>query len=82
MRRPLVDRLERRTEQQFRLFVARRPAAFAIHTLPGHFELLVDQHHSLGASAARTARAVLVEYVLSRKSSLHEQFVGSYKPLR
>lgn len=77
-----MDRLQRRPEQQRRFFVARRPPALAIHALPGDLELLVNQHHGLGAPAAGTAHAMPVEHVLSRKSSLHEQLLGSYKPIR
>lgn len=74
--------LQRRPKQQLRFFVARRPAAFAIHALPGDLELFVDQHYSLGTAAAGTTYAVFVEHVLSGKSSLHEELVGSYNPIR
>ena len=78
----LVDRLQRRSKQQLRFFVARGPAAFAVDALPRDFEQLVDQDHSLGAPAARTGYAMFVEHVMSRQASLHEQLLGSYKSLR
>lgn len=78
----LMNGLERGPEQQRRFFVACGPAAFAVDALPGHFELLVDEHHRLRAAAAGATDAMPVEHVVSRQSSLHEQFVGSYKPLR
>lgn len=78
----LVDGPERGPEQQRGFFVARRPAAFAIDALPGNLELLVNQHNRLGTSAARTTRAMLVEHVMNRQSSLHIRLVGSYKPVR
>ena len=78
----LVDRLQRRPEQQLRFFVARRPAAFAVDTLPRHFEELVDEDHCLRAAAARTGYAMFVEHVMSRQASLHVQLLGSYKWLR
>jgi len=82
MKSALVDGFERGPEQQFRLLVARRPPTFAVDALPCDFELLVDQHNSLGAPAARTGYPMLVEQVMSRKASLHRQLVGSYKPVR
>jgi len=77
-----MDGLQRRSEQYRRFFIARRPSALAIHTLPGDFELLVDQHDSLGTPAARTAYPMLVEQFLRCKSSLHVQLLGWYKPVR
>ena len=77
-----MDRLQRRSKQQLRFFVARGPAAFAVDALPCHFEQLVDQDHSFGAPAARTGYAMFVEHVMSRQASLHVQLLGWYKPLR
>ena len=81
-RRRLVDRLQRRSKQQVRFFVARGPAAFAVDALPRDFEQLVDENHCLWAPAARTGYAMFVEHVMSRQASLHVQLLGSYKWLR
>jgi hypothetical protein len=77
-----MDGFQRRSEQYRRFFIARRPSALAIHTLPGDLEVLVDQHNSLGTPAARTRYPMLVEHFLSRKSSLHVQLLGWYKLMR
>ena len=78
----LMDGFERRAQQQFRLFVAGRPPAFAVDALPCDLELLVDQHHGLGAPAAWARHAVLVEDVMGRQASLHVRLVGLYKLLQ
>jgi hypothetical protein len=77
-----VDGLQRGSQQELGFFVARRPPAFAIDTLPGDLELLVNQNHSLGASATGTRHTMLVEDVMSRKASLHVRLVGLYKLLQ
>jgi hypothetical protein len=77
-----MDRLQGRSKQDRRFFIARWPSAFAIHALPGNLELLVDQHDSLWASAPRTRYPMPVEHFLNCKSSLHVQFLGWYKLMR
>ena len=72
-----MDRLERGAEQHRGLIVARGPSAFAIDALPGDFELRVDQDHRLRAAAPGTHRAMPVQNVTDRKSSLHNPVVGT-----
>jgi hypothetical protein len=71
-----MNRSERRTQQQCRLFVAGRPSDFTIDALPVHIELRVDQDDRFAALTSRTRDAVLIEDVGKLDASWHTRFVG------
>ena len=77
-----MNGLERRTQEQGGLVVARRPSAFAIDALPGDLELCVNQDDRLRTTTARTDRAMPIEDLGNHKASLHNRLVGRSKDAR